>query len=169
MAVTIDTSVSGESSNSYASLAEINTYMEAHPLFYATWAALTDAVKNTWLVYATRAIDRTFRYRGARYDCDQALEFPRSFTDDNTDEGAMPQKVKDAQAEMIIYLYKHISSDDLSPEQEISELAIGRGALSMKFKDKKPDYRSGGGYLDTVRSLLRTWILSDYNVELLRG
>jgi len=169
MAVTIVTSVSGESSNSYASLTEINTYIEAHPLFYATWAALTDAVKNTWLVYATRAIDRAYRYRGARYDKDQALEFPRSITDDHTDEGAMPQKVKDAQGEMIIYLYKHISSDDMSPEQEISQLSIGRGALSLVFKDKRADFKAGGGYLDTVRSLLREWIISDSNIELLRG
>ena len=169
MSITIDATVSGEDSNSYVTLVEANSYLEAVPWFYATWSALTDAVKNSWLVFSTRAIDR-MNFVASRYDEDQALEFPRTITDDQTDEGDMPQKVKDAQCEMIIYLYKHVSTDDGSPEREISSIGIGRGALDIKFKDsERPEYAIVGGYPDSVRALLRGWVLNKNNVQVLRG
>lgn len=169
MAITIDNTVGGSDSNSYCTLAEVNTYMEGIPWFDSTWDALSDAVKNSWLVFATRAIDR-LKFSGTRYDKDQALEFPRTITDDQTDEGDMPQKVKDAQCEMIVYLYNHVSSDDGSPEKEIDKIGIGRGALDIEFrKGKSPEYGMVGGYPDAVRGLLANWVMSPYNVELLRG
>ncbi len=169
MAITIDASVGGINSNSYVTLAEANSYLEAVPWFASTWDGLTDAVKNSWLVFATRAIDR-LSFVASRYDKDQALEFPRTITDDQTDEGDMPQKVKDAQCEMIIYLYNHLGSDDGSPEKEITELNLGRGALGIKFKgNERPEYNLAGGYPDAVRALLRGWVLSQYNIPILRG
>lgn len=169
MAITIDASVGGTDSNSYVTLIEANAYMEAVPWFASTWDGLTDAVKNSWLVFSTRAIDR-MKFQASRYDKDQALEFPRTITDDQTDEGDMPQKVKDAQCEMIIYLYNHMSTDDGSPEREISALMVGRGALDIKFKDnERPEYSLVGGYPDTIRALLREWVLSRHNIQILRG
>lgn len=169
MAITIDASVGGISSNSYITLVEANTYMEAVPWFASTWDGLTDAVKNSWLVFSTRSIDR-MKFQASRYDTDQALEFPRTITDDQTDEGDMPQKVKDAQCEMIIYLYNHMSTDDGSPEREIEALGVGRGALNIKFKlSERPEYNLVGGYSDAVRSLLREWLLSQNNIQILRG
>lgn len=169
MSITIDASVGGTSSNSYITLVEANSYIEAVPWFASTWDGLTDATKNSWLVFSTRAIDR-MKFQASRYDKDQALEFPRTITDDQTDEGDIPQKVKDAQCEMIIYLYNHMGTDDGSPEKEIDALGIGRGALDIKFKlSISPEYNLVGGYPDAVRSLLRGWLLSQSNINILRG
>lgn len=169
MAITIVTTVSGASSNSYATLAYVDAYIEGVPWFYATWAAVAEATRKQWVVMAARAIDR-WRYRGVRYDKDQAMEFPRTITDDQTDEGDMPDAVKRAQCEMIVWLYNHLATDDGSPENEVSKVSIGRGALSVEFKEfGKKLNREAGGYPEAVRALLREWVMSDGTVELLRG
>ena len=169
MAITIVTTVSGTTSNSYVTLAQANTYMEAVPWFDSTWDALTDAQKNSYLVQATRALDR-MRYRGARYDKDQALEFPRTITDDSTDEGEMPQKVKDAQCELIIWHKTHLDSTTGEPDRRVQKVGLGRGAVDVEFTENlSPENNLAGGMPESVRALLATWLISGYNLELLRG
>jgi len=168
MAITIVTTACDES-NSYCTLAEVNTYMEGVPWFDSTWDALSDAVKNSWLVFAARAIDR-LKLKGSKYDNDQSMEFPRTVTDDYTDEGYVPQKVKDAQCEMIIWLYNHVSIDDGSPEREIDSVALGRGALEVVFSKFVSNNRDlAGGYPETVKSLLVHWVISSSNFTIRRG
>lgn len=169
MAITIDTTVSGASSNSYATLAYVDSYMEGVPWFYATWAAIAEATRKQWIVMAARAIDR-WCYRGDRYDKDQLMEFPRTITDDQTDEGAMPEKVKRAQCEMAVWLYNHLGTADGSPESEVSRVSIGRGALDVEFKEfGKRLNREAGGYPEAARALLKDWLDSTGVVEVLRG
>lgn len=168
MAITIDTTVCGAASNSYAAISWLDSYFEADPFFNATWSGLGEEAKKQWAVTSVRAIDR-LPLLGTRYDPDQQLEFPRDETDEHTDEGEMPDNVKNAQAEMIKFLYLRCSSTDAQPNREISEIGLGRGDLRIKFSDwKNAEYNLAGGYPETVRALLGTWLDSVHTVSITR-
>jgi hypothetical protein len=82
MALTIDATVGGETSNSYATLEEIEELLEAEILVGA-WADLDDdeeadlLLKQKALIQATRLIDQVL-FKGVRTNQNQALEFPRT-------------------------------------------------------------------------------------------
>ena len=71
----IDTTPGGASSNSYATVAEADSYFST-TFFNATWSAFDTTTKENWLVNAARTIDR-YSFRGGRWKNDQALAFPR--------------------------------------------------------------------------------------------
>jgi hypothetical protein len=78
MAITIDATVGGASSNSYVTLAEADTFLEIES---DTWTAeADDEVKKRWLVKAQRVLSREFKtqWRGSRVNSTQALDWPRS-------------------------------------------------------------------------------------------
>jgi hypothetical protein len=167
MAITIVTTPGGATSNSYVTLVEANEYFEGVNWFDSTWAGLTEAVRNSYLVLSTRAIDR-LNFQGGVYDTGQALQFPRDFTNEQTDYGAIPQVVKDAQCEAIIWLYNR--NTDGEPSIDLKSLKVGRGALDVVFDEQKqPDYSMAGGYPSAVKALLRYFLISANNVVLLRG
>lgn len=62
--------------NSYADVADGNTYHEAH-LYATDWTTAGDDVKAKALVMATRVINNTVKFRGYRKSQTQALEWPR--------------------------------------------------------------------------------------------
>lgn len=103
MAVTIDATVGGESANSYLTLAEADTYHEER-LFVTDWTGATDATKNTALVWATKMLDYSFDWLGAKYTIEQALRWPRYGALDRDgqlfDSDEIPTEVKDATAEL---------------------------------------------------------------------
>lgn len=168
MSITIDASVSGTASNSYSTIAWLDSYFEADPWFDTTWSGLGEEEKKQWAVTATRAIDRLSFY-GTRYDGDQQLEFPRDITDEHTDEGDMPDNVKNAQAEMIKFLYMRCNTTSGEPTREISEVSVGKGEVMTKFTEwKDPGYALAGGYPEAIRSLLGIWIQSSLNVTIER-
>ncbi len=76
MSLTINANVASGEANSYLTIAAASALIEAQPVFFTTWAALTTAQKTAWLVWATRAIDR-YPFLGQKYSYAQALEFPR--------------------------------------------------------------------------------------------
>ena len=77
MAITIDATVGGASSNSYVTLARANVLAETLPHMDG-W--LTDASINRaqLLTHATRLIDRHFTPSGQRVSSSQALFWPQS-------------------------------------------------------------------------------------------
>ena len=77
MAVTLDTTIGGASSNAYCTLAEAETYMEAR-LHKADWTAAADATKNSAIVWATRLLDEGLEWDGTVYSEEQALRWPRT-------------------------------------------------------------------------------------------
>jgi len=164
MSITIDALASGTSSNSYITLTEANTYFEAVPWFDSLWDALTDDQKNARIVQAARAIDR-LNLEGARYLDDQMMEFPRDLTDQSTNDGEMPQKVKDAQCELIIWQYQHMDSATGDADRQVDEVSLGKGEIHVKYTQyKNVDHNLAGGMPESVRALLRTWLLSSSNV-----
>ena len=101
MAATITATLKGETSNSYVTLAEANTYFETAPE-ESTWDDKTDDQKNRALISACRWID-SLNFLGDRCDNDQALKWPRNNHHvDNVELvcTAIPKGIKYAQYEL---------------------------------------------------------------------
>jgi hypothetical protein len=105
MAVTITADVGSASANSFATLAELTTYMEAR-LNSTTFDAATTDNKNRALVEATREIS-SLGWLGSRATDTQALSWPRwNVTNPDSPNGSLydssvvPQRVKDATMEL---------------------------------------------------------------------
>jgi hypothetical protein len=62
--------------NSYAAVADGNTYHDGH-LYGTAWTAATDAQKATALVMASRLIDAEYQFGGVQTTDGQALAWPR--------------------------------------------------------------------------------------------
>ncbi len=160
MSLTINTTVRGENANSYNEIAGLDSYFEANAIFNAIWTAFSADEKIQFAVLATRGIDR-LAYINYKYDIDQALEFPRS----GEDSTKIPQKVKDAQAEMLLFIY---NDQDSTTSQSGSELSVESVAIfqgvSVKFgggsSDKRDDKQmTTGGTIEAVQGLLREWLI----------
>ena len=76
MAATIDATVGGENSNSYATLAEAQAYFDER-LNVDSWTAASTDTQNRSLIQATRIIDASYEWQGERASSTQALDWPR--------------------------------------------------------------------------------------------
>ena len=76
MAVTLDASLSGSTSNSYLTLVTAEQ-IAANMTGGATWIAATEEEKNLSLIQATRWLE-TLTYKGDRCKASQRLKWPRS-------------------------------------------------------------------------------------------
>jgi hypothetical protein len=96
------TTLSGENSDSYVSLAEADEYFAAgYHLQSATWDALaTDEAKETALRTAARDLNR-LRYFGRKAVSTQALEWPRVYRSIWTAD-TIPEPIKQAQMEQAL-------------------------------------------------------------------
>lgn len=132
MALTIDATPKSPTANSYATLAEANAYHEARG-FNSEWTSASDTQKNAALAWATRLMER-LSYKGSVLDLAQALRWPRAFVFDldwrEYDRNVVPQCVKDAQAELALYLLKEDRTEDQG-SVGLSEVQVG--PLGVKF------------------------------------
>jgi hypothetical protein len=107
MAVVLDATVGGASSNTYTTLAEADSYIEGR-LYNTAWDAATDDNKNRALVWATALLDQHFDWEGVIYSDTQALRFPRGFIEKPDgyywDSNIIPDLLKDATVEMAYVL-----------------------------------------------------------------
>lgn len=103
MAITIIATPGGVDSNSYATLAEADTYLEAH-LKADAWAALDDERKKAALVAATRSLEN-YKFGGLKAAGTQALGWPRTGVSDNDGYtiSGVPSRLKSAQFEYAIW------------------------------------------------------------------
>jgi hypothetical protein len=119
MAITIITTVGGATSNSYATVAEGDSYFEARP--DSAWITATDTLKKAALVTAARQFD-TLSWVGTKINIFpeghasyQSLAWPRGGREWWKDEGLpysynssgtliVPQEIKWAQLEQANYL-----------------------------------------------------------------
>lgn len=144
--IIIITDIQGDNSNSYISINEATEYFEKDPVFCDIWNDMND--KEKWIVFSARAIDR-LSFKGARYKNTQSMEFPRNIIDDNTNDGSIPQSVKDAQCEMLKCLKNESIGLDLKTYNELEKQVIG-------------------GTINTVKKLLEKWIDNGYTARLRR-
>jgi hypothetical protein len=80
MALTLDPTVAGTSSNAYLTRAACQLVMEETPNASA-WTSATTTAQDQAIVYATRLLD-TLTYKGAKSSTTQALQWPRSYVVD---------------------------------------------------------------------------------------
>lgn len=137
MALTIDATPKGVSSNSYATEVEANAYNEAH-VSGASWFSATDEKKKAGLIMATRLIDSMLIWNGYRTDRDQALSWPRGplYNEDGieVDAETIPQFLINATAE----LARRLLTEDATANPDtkgFSEIAVG----PIKLKIDKLD------------------------------
>ena len=116
MALTIDATVGGATSNSFITLPEAETYMEGRGN-KATWTAASDANKNIVLVEATREIS-LMAFIGIRASSTQAISWPRDLARDPDDPNndyfastVVPTRVKNASAELAFQYMKAGTTD----------------------------------------------------------
>lgn len=110
MAVTVVADAGSASANSFATLAEADTFAESKLPSPTAWDAASDDTCNRALVSATRWLSNLL-WLGARTDATQALSWPRTGVtnvddpDENEfDADEVPQQVKDATCELAILM-----------------------------------------------------------------
>jgi hypothetical protein len=176
MAVTIVTTVGGASSNSYATLAEAETYMEGR-LNGSTWDADTDDNKNRALVEAAREL-QVLRWTGTRVDTTQALAWPRQWAVDVDDPNGdyyatteVPQRVKDAQMELAFQFIKAGTTD-------LAALDSTDGIIRKKIDVLETEYARPTERVTGLQRYPRVWdrvaalldsVGSGVNIDLVRG
>lgn len=138
MALTLDETPKSATANTYASLAEANSYHEGHLDSAGTWAGADDATKNAALVMATRLLDFHFKWEGYATDPDQVLLWPRTGLLDfvergSLDEDTYPVQLKNATAEFARSLIASDTTGDLAQQvQGLTALKVGSVALNFK-------------------------------------
>jgi hypothetical protein len=127
MALTVTATVGDADANSYVTVAEADTYFEAHPE-YQTWDKIYTSDKGRWLILATSAIDMepingdkntTTLTSGVP---DQALRFPRGVEGDY-----IPIAVKLACYEQAIHLSKTGTSSSRTELQNQGVIEVQSG------------------------------------------
>lgn len=105
---TIDATVGGADANSYATLAEANTYFLSRPHSDIWNNEVDNDVLNNALIHATRRINQE-KYIGQRGSSTQRLVFPRDNIEfDGIDlSGTIPRQIKEAQFETAIFILEN--------------------------------------------------------------
>ena len=145
MAVSIDATAGGASANSYITLAEANTFVEAmiSSSDVSKWTTGNDDSRNRALTAAAQRLDRE-RFLGARATDTQALQWPRTgvrkpdtyvntyatgfpfrISDDYFTDTEIPDQVKRAQIEMAVYLKNNVDGISLGGLEDFKNVKIG--------------------------------------------
>ena len=153
MAITIVATVGSATANSYATLAEANSFVEGLTQSddVVAWGNSTDDEKNRALFSSTRRIDRE-KFLGAKVSDTQARQWPRSgvrvpdqYTNlyglsfpnrimaDYYTDTEIPQEVKDAQIELAVYLNNNKDGIGLSGLEDFSAMSIGNINVTPNF------------------------------------
>lgn len=160
MALTLIETPGLATSNTYASLAEANTYHESHTDSAGAWAGASDADKSVALVMATRLLDALYEWAGFASDPDtQYLAWPRDGVLDfhqlsTLDADTIPQRLKEATAELARLLIASDTTADLAQSvQGLTELGVG--SITLKFKEA--GLASSKPIPDSVDALIPSW------------
>jgi hypothetical protein len=145
MAVSIDATAGGASANSYITLAEADTFVEAMVLGTDAnkWGSGNTDSRNRALTAAAQRLDRE-RFLGARATDTQALQWPRTgvrkpdtyvntyatgfpfrISDDYFADTEVPDQVKRAQIELAVYLHSNKDGISLGGLEDFKNVKIG--------------------------------------------
>lgn len=143
----LDPTVGGANANTYASLAEFETYAASRLPQLAWFIAASNGEKEAALQAAARELDAYFAWNGTAVDAVQALTWPRSglvnrngFTIAGT---TIPQALKSAQCEFALQLGAGDRvSDNSAQKKGITSLQAGDVALSFAEAQGNGSYES---------------------------
>ena len=176
MAATIDATLQGASSNSYATLADANAYFETTP-DEATWSDKTDDQKNRAIISATRYIDG-FEFYGDRCTTTQALKWPRKeFKADGVEIDCtfIPDEIKIATFELARALANEPNALTGTKGTDGTYEEVKLGDLEVKYSTKTQTPGMVNNILDIypwLQSMLVPYCrtgASNYAITLLRG
>ena len=176
MAATITATLKGETSNSYVTLAEANTYFETAPE-ESTWDDKSDDQKNRALISACRWID-TLNFLGDRCDNDQALKWPRNnYHVDNVELvcTAIPKGIKSAQYELARALANDTDAITGNKGTDGTYEEVKLGDIEVKYNTDSQGVGTINNVFDVypwLQSYLGAYCLGGsgaYQVRLVRG
>lgn len=125
-----DATAGSATANSYASVAEADAYLAVRG-DTSTWTALTTGQKESKLQWAAIYLD-TLTFKGTRSTSTQALQWPRVGVVDRDGytvaSDAIPQALKNAQAEMAFQLIANDWTQGLGP---VSNETLSVGSISL--------------------------------------
>jgi hypothetical protein len=134
MAITLTETIGGASSNTYATLAEAEIYMERR-LQKAAWTDAEEEEKKAAMVWATRLLDEQIDWNSVVADGDQALQWPRLYLYDalgnEIEEDAIPDQLKNAEIEFAFWL---LQADRLADVQSDGVGKIVIGGIEIEFQ-----------------------------------
>ena len=129
---TLDATVGGGSSNTYATLAEADQYHENRPASSQVWTSTqpTDDEKNKALLFATLQMQAIIEWTGSPNTTAQALAWPRQgMVEPNgasVSSSVIPQQIKDAQSEFARQLIKSdLTADSAIEKYGVEKLKVG--------------------------------------------
>jgi len=165
-AITIDATIGGTATNSFLTLAALNTLIHQKP-FHTAWDSITDdEEKNAALVWATRTLS-ALRWKGVIADQDQKQAFPRDSLYDHDDRlyssVAYPEWLTVACAELAFYIATEDRLADTGTE--------GFSKIKVSIIEVEVDTTTITGTIpDYVMTMIRPWLNqgSRFNAEVLR-
>lgn len=148
MVVALDATVGGTASNSYLTESEASTYLEENRLFTTAWTSADYETRVKALIWATKILDTSYDWVGAKQEYEQALRWPRSGAIDPDGDAYLndeiPQPLKDAVSELALSLLaKDRTLDPPLAIAGISHAKVGSIEVtvdSMNLEELLPDY-----------------------------
>lgn len=140
LTLTAETGSGSASANSYCTVADADTYHEAH-IYAHQWDQAESGKKTAALIWATRLLDETCNWDGERATSAQALRWPRANCpnaddDDWISSSSIPTWLKIAtafQARALIEKNRPAVSEDVA---EGSRSVAGKSAARLKADNR---------------------------------
>lgn len=136
MALTLNATAGAADANSYATIAEANTYHETR-LHTSGWHTTDTPVREQALVWATRLLDQHIEWYGTVASLAQALGCPRIGARDRQGRAlvasAIPQLLKDATAEYARWLLDTDRTNNEGGGGDAGVQAVKLGSMSVEF------------------------------------
>lgn len=144
----LDSTIKGTTTNSYASVAEADTYFELN-IFNSLWTQLSNTEKEQFLVFASSRIDSEL-FLGTPTERTQSLQMPRKGILDIDemywlDENTYPAHFTMAVLELVIEYIKEYKSESptfsKSDMERMSDVTMGplKGSLRKTSEYSLPD------------------------------
>lgn len=173
MPVTIDATVGGANANSYVTLAQAETYLEAR-LNISAWTAATTDTKNRALVEAQRTLS-PLPWAGSRSTDTQALAWPRQYVANPDaplplttvarenllptyvvyyESNIVPERVKQAQVELALEFLKSGTTDLAVADANADVIRKKVDVLETQWADPSARLTLGLSKFTRVMSLL---------------
>lgn len=137
MPLTLDSTLSGESSESYISIATADSYHQKRS-GYSAWAALDNDDKVRALIGATDLLER-LAYHGEKAVSTQALKFPRIYRN-VSDGSSIPRMIQHAMAELALW----VATNTTSTSQASRAARRAAGVTSFKLGELSETYGEAG-------------------------
>ncbi len=138
MACTIEATAGATDANSYAEIADGNTYAETH-LYASAWTDTDDDTRCKALQMATRLLDQWWDWQGTMSSSDQALRWPRAgVTDIDGNLVASDEIPLGILYGTIEYAFTLISSNVTAESESRGLKSVKAGSVELEFAVATP-------------------------------